>query len=184
MAPLREPRPLVTVLAIPFLLRPKGELIDETGETVVIVTPHNEAIRYEFGRAFREHMRQLGRNVRVDWRNPGGGSEVARYLASEYAASFEIYWTQHEGHPYTSYVAGAFANPSVKLNDSGPDPHLERLARATFLASNVGSGLDLLFGGGSVDFVVQAAAGRVVDSGMVRSSPRAVRRRDPRTTRR
>ena len=169
--PIASLAPLVSVLAIPFLLRPKGELIDETSETVVIVTPHNEAIRYEFGRAFREHMRQLGRNVRVDWRNPGGGSEVARYLASEYAASFETYWTRHEGHPYTSYVAGAFANPSVKLNDSGPDPHLERLARATFLASNIGSGLDLLFGGGTVDFVVQATAGRVVDSGIVRNHP-------------
>jgi len=160
------------VLAVPFLLRTSDDLLDPTGEPLVIVTPHNEPIRYEFSRAFREHERAAhGRNVRIDWRVPGGSNEITRFLSSEYAASFENLWRHQIGKPWTARVAAAFANPAVAAGDQGPDPDNEKLARRTFLASEVSSGLDLWFGSGSFEFAQHAAAGRLVDSGIVRDHP-------------
>jgi len=172
MGYLRGLLPLLVVLAIPFLLRPREDLLDDSSDAVVVVTPHNEAIRYEFARAFAEHMRKKdGRRVHVDWRTPGGASEIARYLASQYAGSFEVFWRREVGRPWTSAVAASFANPAVKPNDPGTDDRDEKLARRTFLASDVSSGLDVLFGGGSSEFMTQAAVGRLVDSGIVRAHP-------------
>jgi ABC-type Fe3+ transport system substrate-binding protein len=168
---LRGLLPLLVVLAIPFLLRPPENLLDESAESVIVVTPQNESIRYELGRAFREHMRRKGRNVNVDWRTPGGTSEIARYLASQYTGAFENYWRREVRRPWTPAVAAAFANSNVKPNEPGPDEHDERLARRTFLASNVSSDIDIMFGGGSSEFMAQASAGRLVDSGLVRSHP-------------
>ncbi len=65
----------------------------------MVLTPHNEAVRSEFGRAFRDHMARQGRSVEVDWRTPGGTAEIARYLTAEYAASFQLYWTRHARAP-------------------------------------------------------------------------------------
>jgi ABC-type Fe3+ transport system substrate-binding protein len=60
---------------------------------LVIISPHNEAIRREFGRAFSDwHARRHGRPVKVDWRNIGGTTEIMRYLAAEYVASFRAWW--------------------------------------------------------------------------------------------
>jgi ABC-type Fe3+ transport system substrate-binding protein len=162
---------LAAMVAVPFLLRPREKLLDKEGEALVIVTPHHEAIRYEFGRAFRVHMRETkGRSVHVDWRTPGGTNEIARYVASEYAAAFEIYWKDHVGRPFTATVASAFSNPQVRWNEPGPD-ETEKLARRTFLESNVGIGIDLMFGGGGQTFVRHAASGWFVDSGFVRAHP-------------
>jgi len=173
MARLRGLLPLLAVLGIPFLLRPREDLLADTSDAVVVVvTPHNEAIRYEFGRAFADYMQtKHGRRARVDWRTPGGASEIARYLASQYAGSFEVFWKREVGKPWTASVAASFANPSIKPNEPGPDDHDEKLARRVFLASDVSSGLDVLFGGGSSEFMTQAASGRLVDSGMVRAHP-------------
>jgi iron(III) transport system substrate-binding protein len=162
---------LALVVSVPFLLRPKEDLLSG-GETVIVVTPHNEAIRHEFGRAFREHVRaRTGRAVSIDWRTPGGASEIARYIGSEYAASFETYWKKRLGKPWSAKVASSFQNPAVDPRGSGEG----ELARRAFLESNVGSGADVLFGGGSHDFIVHAAAGRLVDSGAVRAHPELFR---------
>ena len=82
---------LVLVLLVPFAARSRkpGTPATAARETLIVITPQNEAIRYEFGRAFRAHMARKGRDVEVDWRSPGGAAEIARTLASEYAAGFE-----------------------------------------------------------------------------------------------
>jgi ABC-type Fe3+ transport system substrate-binding protein len=163
---------LGAVLALPFLLRPRENLLDESGETVVIVTPHNEAIRYEFARGFQKYMRlRNGRAVHVDWRTPGGTSEISRFLASEYAASFENYWKNQIRRPWTQATVAAFANPAIKPGEPGPDERDDVFARRTFLASDVGIGIDLFFGGGSSEFMTHAAAGRLVDAGIVKGHP-------------
>src|SRR5690606_20799824 len=46
-----------------------------------------------------------------------------------------------------------------------------REAREAFLASDVGCGIDLFYGGGSFDFIRHARAGRLVDSGILRLRP-------------
>ncbi len=84
---------VAAVLALPFLLRPKQSQLAEADDTLVLISPHNESIRYEFTRAFSErYHRDTGRTVRLDWRTPGGGSEIARYIKSEFYNSFENYW--------------------------------------------------------------------------------------------
>src|SRR5690349_15830669 len=43
---------------------------------IVVITPHNEAIRFEFGQGFAKwHRQHYGRPAKVDWRTPGGTTE-------------------------------------------------------------------------------------------------------------
>ena len=52
---------------------------------VVIITPHNEAIRYEFGRAFeRWHQEQFHEPATVEWRVVGGSSDALKFVQSEF----------------------------------------------------------------------------------------------------
>lgn len=166
---------LAATVGLPFALRPKDRLLDRADETLVIVTPHNESIRFEFTRGFREwYQAKTGKTVRIDWRIPGGTSEIARYLQSAYQTPFERYWKQTAGgggQPFTATVQGSFDNPKVT---PGPDPSKDteaEAARRAFLGSSVSSGIDLFFGGGSFDFVQQANAGRLVDSGIIQAHP-------------
>jgi hypothetical protein len=59
----------------------------------------------------------------------------------------------------------------VALDDTPEDDTLEQQARRAFLASNVSCKLDLFFGGGSPDYMSQASAGRIVDSGFIAANP-------------
>jgi ABC-type Fe3+ transport system substrate-binding protein len=166
---------LAAVLIAPIALRPKDSrsLKPAAGErALVLITPHNEAIRYEFGRAFEAHyFAQTGTRVRLDWRTPGGTSEIGRYVASEYLAAFQDHWTRKLGRPWSGAVAASFDNPKVALDDTPDDDTVEQQARREFLGSSVSCKLDLFFGGGSFDFEQQARAGRLVDCGFVREHP-------------
>jgi ABC-type Fe3+ transport system substrate-binding protein len=160
---------LVVVLLVPFVARSRKTAVPNAAvahETLVIITANNESIRYEFGRAFRAHMARQGRDVDVDWRSPGGAAEIARTLASEYAASFERHWRDDLHRRWTAEIAAGFSHP---LPEGAAGDVAE--ARRAFLASDVGAGADLVFGGGSPEFVKYAAAGRIVDAGIVRRHP-------------
>ena len=69
-----------------------GALILSTGSltaenSVVIISPHNEAIRYEFGRAFEQwHRVRFGEGASVEWRDLGGTADALRFVQSEFAA--------------------------------------------------------------------------------------------------
>jgi len=158
---------LVLVIAIPFALKPKENMLAKADDTLVIITPHSEAIRHEFTHAFtRFYKEKTGRTVQLDWRMPGGTSEIARYLKGEFFAAFENRWKK-SGGSWTPEVQGAFDNPRVELPDDPAEDTPAQTARRAFLASDVGIGVDLFFGGGSFDFTAQAAAGRLVDSGVL-----------------
>jgi len=161
------------VLLGPILLRPKQERGTHAGErALVIVTPHNESIRSEFGRAFEAHyFSKTGQRVRVDWRTPGGTSEIGRYIASEYLAAFQNHWTRTLGKPWSKTVEGSFDNAKVVPGQDAAQDSLEQQARRAFLASDVGCKIDLFFGGGAYDFQQQAKAGRLVDSGFLKAHP-------------
>ncbi|MBC7834512.1 MAG: hypothetical protein H7Y88_05350, partial [Phycisphaerales bacterium] len=84
----------VFVLALPFMVRGRGAGSDRAGEipkdarTLVVITPHVEQIRSEFEIAFdRWHTREYGGRVRVDWRVPGGTSEIMKLLEANYQAA-------------------------------------------------------------------------------------------------
>jgi ABC-type Fe3+ transport system substrate-binding protein len=166
---------LALVLLGPIVLRPKQNGpagAEKDTRALVIITPHNESIRYELGRAFAEHyLARTGQRVRLDWRTPGGTSEIARYVNSQYLAAFENHWTHQLGRKWSSIVATSFADPKVALDDTPDDDTPAQQARRAFLASNVSSKLDLFCGGGSYDFEQTAKAGLLVDSGFVREHP-------------
>ncbi len=157
---------LAIVVGLPFALRPKQATVAQADDTVVIITPHNEAIRFEFARGFAAWYRErTGRSVAIDWRMVGGTSDIARFLEGEYTTAFENYWTGKLGKPWSAEIQAGFQ--SARL---APDaPAVVREAREAFRASDVGCGIDLFFGGGTYDFDRQAAAGRLVDSGLMRA---------------
>ena len=132
---------LAVTLAVPFLLRPGRPAAGRADETLVIITPHNEAIRYEFGLAFqRWYKQQTGRSVFVDWRVIGGTTEITRYLDGEYTASFQNLWTHGLKRPWSNAVETGFANPRVK---PGSDPAKDtpaEAARRAFLGSDCDCG--------------------------------------------
>ncbi|HEY5792580.1 MAG TPA: ABC transporter substrate-binding protein [Chthoniobacterales bacterium] len=162
---------LAIVVGIPFALKPKQNLLAAADDTLVIISPHNGAIRYEFTRAFAEfYQKQTGRTVRIDWRLVGGTSEIAKYLKSEYYAAFQRAWVA-EGRAWNAEVEAAFDNPQVKPSESSGAGTPAQAARRAFLKSDAGIGIDLFFGGGSYDFIQQANAGRLVDSGLLRAKP-------------
>ncbi|HEY1849259.1 MAG TPA: extracellular solute-binding protein [Opitutaceae bacterium] len=153
---------LVAVVALPFILRPSRPSPGNADDTLVLVSPHNEAIRHEFTVGFRNwYHERTGRTVFLDWRNVGGTSEIARYLEGEYVASFRVIWTR-SGKPWSADVQSGFQS-SRQRPDATPE---SKEARAEFLSSQATCGIDLFFGGGPYDFEKQAAAGRLVDPGI------------------
>ncbi len=164
---------LIAVVLLPIVLQPNDkDLASAAEQTLVIITPHNEAIREEFGQGFKKwHLARTRERVHVDWRSPGGTSEITRYLEGEFFASFQHYWTNTLGRPWGPQVQGAYANAKVTLDDTPEDDTVEQQARRAFLNSNVTSRIDLFFGGGVFDYQRQAAAGRLVSSGFVESHP-------------
>ncbi len=163
---------LVAVVGLPFIFRTKQATIENADETLVIITPHNEALRYEYTRGFREWYRaRTGKTIAIDWRVIGGTSEITRFLESEYVSSFQNYWTGKLGRPWSLEVQAAFHNPRLNPDQTPADDTPDMAARRAFLESKVTCGIDLFFGGGSFDFIRQASAGRLVDSGVMKLHP-------------
>lgn len=163
---------LAGIVVLPFAFRPKTPSAGPATDTLVIISPHNEAIRREFDAGFRRwYRRQTGRNVFIDWRVIGGTSEIARYLEGAYSAAFENYWKNTLKRAWSAEVQAAFQSPAVKPDDTPEDDTPAEAARRAFLASDVGCGIDLFFGGGAYDFARQAEAGRTVDCGAIRRHP-------------
>lgn len=157
---------IVAVIALPFLLRRPGvRLTEQTDDTVVIVTSNNEAIRLELEVGFREwYQKQTGRTVNIDWRAPGSTGNIIRLLNSFYENAFRNHWTQNLQRPWTDEVKSNY-------NQESPKSVLGKEAREAFLASNVGCGMDLFFGGGVTEFKKQAAAGLLVPCDLPQRHP-------------
>jgi iron(III) transport system substrate-binding protein len=161
---------LAIVIAAPLFLREPDSASRPGEDTLVIISPHNESIRFEFSHAFAEYYRnKTGRTIQIDWRLPGGTTEIVRYLNSEYEAAFRIYWTRKLGLSWSGLVLGGFSDSRVSgsANQSSPAEY----ARYAFLNSGIGCGIDLLFGGGSFDFINLADRGLLVDSGALDRNP-------------
>jgi ABC-type Fe3+ transport system substrate-binding protein len=159
---------LVVTVALPFIFRPKQAAVERADETLVIITPHNEALRYEFGRGFGEwYKAKTGKTVKVDWRVIGGTSEITRFLEGEYDAAFQLHWTRTLRRNWSAEIQAGYKNPKLAA-----DASLEvKEAREAFLKSDVSCGIDLFFGGGTPDFVKQAQTGRLVNCGIIERHP-------------
>ena len=74
---------LVVIVGVPLLVRPEQAESSGGRRQLVILSPHNEQIRSELGRAFsRWHEARHGEAVEVAWSTPGGTSEIRRMLTA------------------------------------------------------------------------------------------------------
>ncbi len=79
----------VLVLGVPLGLKlaSPAATIPADARTLVVVTPHVPQIRAEFGEAFdRWHRKHHGAPAHIDWRTPGGTTEILKVLSAQYAA--------------------------------------------------------------------------------------------------
>lgn len=112
------------VVALPFLLRREAEQTNwQPGDPeLVIISPHNEAIRYEFDHAFsRWHEARYGRPVRIDWRAIGGTTEISRYLTASYVSAARAWWTGEKRRDWPPGAGEALVDRRFNL-DQAPLP--------------------------------------------------------------
>lgn len=83
---------LALIIALPLSLRRQTATTDKRSadDDLVILSPHNESIRQEFGEAFAAYWKNsTGRTIHIDWRTPGGTSEIRMVLDAGFKAAAE-----------------------------------------------------------------------------------------------
>lgn len=151
------------VITLPFIFRREVDQTDwRPGDPeLVIITPHNEAIRYEFALGFsRWHQQRYGRPVKIDWRAIGGASEISRYLTAEFVSAARGWWTGL-GHVWPAGAGDTLVDR--KFDARNPPTNSAAVARwemlrdlytqfrATDDPAAFSSRIDLMFGGGDYD---------------------------------
>jgi len=119
---------LAVILGVPFVLSLSaegGSDIPDDAPRLIVVTPHVQQIQEEFAHAFdRWHRQQFDSPAGIDYRTPGGTTEIRRQLEAQYNA--------------------ALKSGRYELDASDPDNPRVVLPDATVE-------FDLFFGGGSYD---------------------------------
>jgi len=125
---------LVGTLALPFLFRPRRETVgpnndnrDVPSRTLILISPHWEGVRNEFGRAFSEWTTEhFGHRTELEWLDIGGTSDDIRYVKSEFTRSPETI--------NIDIFFGGGVDPFMQLKDAGllqsvrlPAPVLEAI---------------------------------------------------------
>jgi ABC-type Fe3+ transport system substrate-binding protein len=162
---------LVAIAVLPLFVRDGKRAINaKTDDTVVIITGNNENLRFEFAQGFQKWYRErTGRTVFVDWRFLGGAVETVRYLDSIYGSAFRMHWEKELGRSWSGEVQKAFTERVTDRSSWTTD--VEREVCGAFYGSEISSAIDLLFGGGVSEFIIQADRGTIVDSGFLREHP-------------
>ncbi|MBX3742605.1 MAG: extracellular solute-binding protein [Akkermansiaceae bacterium] len=81
---------LAVIVALPVVMRRETATVSpaEADDRLVIITPHHESIRLEFEEAFAAWWkRSTGRTIYLDWRKPGGTSEIRMVLDAGFEAA-------------------------------------------------------------------------------------------------
>lgn len=80
---------LAIIIGVPLAMKPAADSVPE-GEDVaklVVITPHNEQIRYECAKGFNRYRAKQGKPpVVFDWRSSGGTSDLRKQVVAEYEA--------------------------------------------------------------------------------------------------
>ena len=162
---------LAALLAMPFLLAPSGESVKRLAaapdETLVIISAHNKALRDEYEQAFTKwYKAKYNRSIRLDFRNPGGTSDIMRYIADRYETEFRrLYEANPQWGKWNSAIRTSFAD---ERSCRTPE---QKAARKRFLDSDVGIGIDIFAGGGVFNQEQIAAKGYAADAGLAQSHP-------------
>lgn len=159
------------VVGLPFIFRREAQSGDwQHGDPrLIVISPHNEAIRYEFARAFSDwHRDEYGQAVKVEWRIVGGTSEILRYLDSEFTASFQAWW-KAQGGVWPAGGGSMILDRRFDPDEEPADPkdlprrEIKRSLYSAFRAhddpAKFGAGIDIFFGGGTYDHGKSAGQG-------------------------
>ena len=156
------------MVALPFIFKPKSDGGDwgPDDPVLVVITPHNEAIRDEFAAGFSSwHARKFGSPVRIDWRVIGGTTEIMRYLVSEYVGSMQG-WRERHDLPFPSDAASAMLSGKMPEDDGSDAARLRREVWLDFRTNDspsvASSRIDIFFGGGTYDHGKAAEQGLTV----------------------
>ncbi|MDR1255822.1 MAG: extracellular solute-binding protein [Puniceicoccales bacterium] len=163
---------ILLIIVVPFVLRDgrKSVMLDDKFDVLVILTPHNEALRQEYTQGFKKwYGKETGKDISIDWRYQGGGQETSRYIESTLSNNFMNYWIGEFNLPWTSEHAAAFSARSAK--NMGKGNALQDEIYDKFAHSDVGCGVDLLFGGGMYEFILQADRGNLIPCDIIRERP-------------
>src|SRR5207237_4507690 len=94
--PLRDSG--LTILSLICLLIFSASLGLSAASTVIVITPHDDAIRIEFGREFATwHLKKYGAKAEADFRQVGGTADALRFVQSEFAEKpagigIDVFW--------------------------------------------------------------------------------------------
>ncbi len=83
---------LGVIVGLPLAMKRESETASPASadDRLVILSPHNESIRKEFGESFAAHWKkEMGRTIYVDWRTPGGTSEIRMVIDAGFKAAEE-----------------------------------------------------------------------------------------------
>lgn len=82
---------LVLLVVLPLALREDTTQVpNDRSRRLVVYTPHSESIRREFAEAFAHYWeKKHHEKVYIDWRSPGGTSEIRLVLDASYKAADE-----------------------------------------------------------------------------------------------
>jgi len=107
---------LLVVLGVPFAMSgvKRGDMHVEGAKKLIVVTPHVPQIRDEFARAFSAwHLREYGEAVVIDYRTPGGTSEIRKQLDAMFTDAVKRAYKDAKGnwevHDLLSLEPGAIA---------------------------------------------------------------------------
>lgn len=129
---------LAFIIALPLLLKRDSETAppESADDRLVILSPHNESIRQEFGEAFAAWWKEERlRTIYVDWRTPGGASEIRMVIDSGYKAAED---TGREGIGVDLFFGG------------GEPDFAEQAKQGRFVPLEVFDEMPELFGEGGV----------------------------------
>ena len=99
---------LLLVVGVPLALQPRTEDFSTEGDRpkLVIVTPHNEQIRFEFAAAFNRWRSEQGKpTVEFDWRSWGGTSDLRKGVLAEFTRK-AMQGREDEGIGYDLFFGG------------------------------------------------------------------------------
>jgi len=83
---------LAIIVALPITMRRESATTSSrhADDTLVVITPQNQSIRQEFDHAFANYWKKTtGRTLHIDWRSPGGASEIRMMLSAGFKAARE-----------------------------------------------------------------------------------------------
>ncbi len=150
------------IIALPFIFRRHETTMPSNALDLVIVTPQNEAIRYEFGRAFSKwHEAQFGKPVRVDWRAIGGTTEISRYLCAEFVNAARAWW-KGQGFEWPAGASEKLLDGKFAATNNDAMSQLWKKFRDTDDPKQFSARADLFFGGGEYDHSILARQGLTV----------------------